>query len=247
MTFIEDEHPRDAGKFTDESQSVPETELAAPDEALALTVAIHASVELRRDWFDELPDWPAGKTAPVVSFDFDEGKVESHFIIGDKQVAAWTGGDGSIYNSYADSMSASDRDRFGWDDEQADAAVEYFCAVHERIGNLSYAATLAAVKGDAQNAMIAQATNTTFVPERTPVFTAAEMENNAPKTAVSRAEGVLAGWFLEPGKTQDSDAVVLQDALTDLVHWADAQGLDFNEILARASFIHQSEVFQPEM
>ena len=63
----------------------------------------------------------------------------------------------------------------------------------------------------------------------------------APSRAAARAEHVMNRWV----DADEEPQTKLKDALTDLMHWADARGVDLDEALDRARWMHEDEKKNP--
>lgn len=211
-----------------------------------LTVPIITDVKLDASWFDELPEWPENLPQPQASFEFDNGQVETYISAGDVSFKVWQGSDGDKYNTLNDNFGSEQET--DWPEEDTEAAVEWAYKVHDRIDGLAYSATLAAVDGEVITAILAAATDKPYTPKVAPIYTAEEMEDDAPKRGVDRAERGMSRWFAtKTGDTEDTDDEVLQGVLTDLHHWADKQGIDFDEVFESAERMHRNEVDRPQM
>lgn len=73
---------------TAHSDAVPV--LAAP--RVAHIAQLSGTIELHNDWFDDLPEWPAGLSEPKVNFGFDDGRVETYVTVDGKMKTFWDSG-----------------------------------------------------------------------------------------------------------------------------------------------------------
>ncbi|MBC9927363.1 hypothetical protein [Leucobacter sp. cx-169] len=69
-----------------------------------------------------------------------------------------------------------------------------------------------------------------------------DLDLPAPERAISRIERVMGDW-VDGGDDPDTK---LKDALTDLMHYADKHGLDFDEITQGATWMKEDEVQNPD-
>jgi hypothetical protein len=246
--FDPTQHPRgnalNDGQFALKTQSPPERRLT--DDPEVLPVPVIAQVDFRPTWFDDLPAWPASRPEPVVTLSFDGEQVDTDIEVGEIAFKVWQAGNGDHYNTLNDNFGRVQKT--GWPDEDAEAVVEWADAVHRRIHGMVESVTHVAVSEEVTKAILALAVDKPYEPSRAPIYTAAEMEDDAPKRGVDRAERGLSRWFAQrTGSVSDTDEEALQGALTDLHHWADMQGLDFGEVLDNAERMHRNEVDRPQM
>jgi hypothetical protein len=120
------------GQFAATAHAEPGIELAPakPTHTAPLT----GTVELHRDWFEALPEWPEEMPEPEINFGFDDGKVETYVTVDGQMMTFWDSDqDGTICDS---SNGQSPWEDFDLEDQEK--AEAWGKAVHERIDSATY-------------------------------------------------------------------------------------------------------------
>lgn len=117
---------------TAHSDAVPSLE-AAP--RTTHTAQLSGTIELSNDWFEKLPEWPAGMPEPEVNFGFDDGKVETYVTVDGKMMTFWDSDMDGVIN---DTDNGSDNRWEEFDEEDQEAAKEWAVEVHKRIDSATY-------------------------------------------------------------------------------------------------------------
>ena len=202
------------------------------------TVGISALAVLDTYGVEPLPQWPADLPEPSTFYGWDEdGQVETRIVFGPDTLTVW-GPVGNASDSFTEipdeyeHLSAEARDQVG----------AYGYRLHENISSLTGQVDYAAHTPQVRNAVmsIAEGHGT---PQ--PCDDPSDPAWRTPaQRATARTEANLRAWFGE----QIHEAT-FQDVLTDLLHYADSQGMkptDFGAALNRAQSIHRDEIEGPE-
>jgi hypothetical protein len=223
------------GQFAVQAKAAPETALRAP---LPQKVGILAVATLDTNGLPALPQWPTELAEPSTSYSWDEdGHLEVIISFGPDALTVW----GSIANP-CDSFTEIPGERPDIPLDAADRAVAYGYQLHENLASLAGQVEYAAHTGAVRSAVLAAAKG-----EREPVelYDSEDPTSRTPaQRATTRTEAGLAAWFGE-----DVHESTLQDVLTDLLHYADAQGIspaEFGGIFYRAQGIQRNETESPE-
>jgi hypothetical protein len=187
---------------------------------------------------EPLPQWPAELGEPSTSYSWDEdGQLEVAINFGSECLTVWgpTGNASDSFTDLGDDFSHIPR-------AARDQALAYGYRMHENVDSLTSQVLYSAHTPAVRNAIVSVATGN-GAPQpcddphdpawRTPA-----------QLATTRTEAGLAAWFGE-----DVHESTLQDVLTDLMHYADAKGIDsdaFFETLRSARFIQGDEIENPE-
>jgi hypothetical protein len=145
--FAPDEHPEASGVSLG----------SAP--AVVHTAALSGTVELSNEWFDQLPEWPAGMPEPEVNFGFEGGRAETYVVVDGKMATFWTDpNEGTVDDTRPDGVYSQPSQWESFDEEDKDAARDWGKAVHERIDSSTYGVMIEASHSPAvKNIILAQA------------------------------------------------------------------------------------------
>lgn len=111
-----------------------ESEVSLAPQAVTHTAELTGTIELHNQWFDQLPEWPAGMPEPEVSFGFDDGKAESYVTVDGKMMTFWN----SDMNGTVNDTDNGDNPWEDFDEEDQKLAQAWGKAVHERIDSATY-------------------------------------------------------------------------------------------------------------
>ncbi|MEO3931364.1 hypothetical protein WMO79_00930 [Micrococcaceae bacterium Sec7.4] len=204
-----------------------------------ITADIKATLELDPNSWGDLPAFPAHLGTPEVRWGFETNDtLETDVVLvidGEDQIVSfWSTELDGVRNTAEDTLDRLDRDV--WQDlepEDFKAAIAWGKDVHDRISDAvqSLAKAAAPYGSDTYKAVVAFATNTR-VPgdERTPK-----------EMSLFRAGEALAVTGGLTGAPQDD----LQVLMCDLLHLADAAGLDLHRALNNANRTFQLERNDP--
>jgi hypothetical protein len=120
---------------------------------------ITGTAKLNLGSFEKLPEWPAGMPEPSVTYDFDDGKVNTYIDIDPsgsiRSMRFWTDDIDGTHNT-------TDHGENPWeefDEEDQEAARAYGKEVHERIDSSTYGVMLeATTQGKVREIILAHAT-----------------------------------------------------------------------------------------
>jgi hypothetical protein len=164
MSFTESEHPREAGAFIDKAQTAAEVALDVGATRADISVQLTGRLDLRSGYWEELPEYPAELDAPVVGFDFNDGRVETNIWVDGKAVTFWEGSDGDSYNSLLGDGTFGQTSASGWSEATDEAFAEWGTAVHQRIDSATYGVMIEATSGETRNAILAHAADRDYKP-----------------------------------------------------------------------------------
>lgn len=225
----------------------------SPEEATTtLTEAQHTidlggtKIALDTSYLDDLPDLPAGISEPSVSWEYDANKMQVHLSFGDEDLTVW-GDDEETFNSIVDAYDPSPQ-RTPWGDD-TEAVLEYATELFHRVDGLAYEVTKS-LEPITQSAIIAAALGKP-VDQATMRRSDLNQKVGAPASAVISVDRFIGGWVdvpkvTDPGVDYSEDyQTAMNDALTDLRHWAKAKGIDFDEAFDRSETAAAGEEADP--
>lgn len=225
------------GQFAASARTEPDVTLAQdlPDEAYRAEVPIVAHFTVDRNHHDPLPEWPEGVPQPDVSFEYDDGELETTFTFeSGVSVRFWTVNDEnhSTLLDEGDQVTELDSDPDAWW-----AAREWMDAVHNRVESAAYGAAVATQTGAVQEAILANALGR---PQPAALRTPTDQ-------ALARAHAMLEAWnpkaasldFRNDARDRD---LVMRDMLTDLRYLADLYGVDFDGAAGASRRVYTHEI-----
>jgi hypothetical protein len=222
------------GQFTTQGRNESGTTLGAPVKHL---VGFAGVAELDTQFNEDLPRWPENLPEPSdISYSWGEDDhLEVTVVFGDDTLTMW-GPSGDQTDSFTE--LEGEYEHISRADQAA--ASEYALVLHEHLSFLVDSFNYAAHTPKAREQLLSLAmTGKPLVPVDDPDDPAW-----CPPAvrASTRAETNLKAWF----GTTEVDEPTIQDVLTDLMHYADANGADFDELLDQARFMRRSELDDPE-
>ena len=205
-----------------------------PDSAFRTEVPVVAHFTLDSKWNDPLPDWPEGIPEPEVSWEYDDGAVETSFTFpsGDR-VRFWSRDDENYSSLYDHAEKVSELD----DDEVEASAHEWMSEVHNRVEAGAYGAVVATQTGEVQQAVIANALGQPQPAAQRSMTDAALARGHAMLEAFNpRAAG------LDPRNDENDRRAAIRDMLTDLRYLADLYGVDFDDVASASGEFYEEEL-----
>jgi hypothetical protein len=148
--------PQGGGRFApDLHPEAANVALLAPQH-VTHTAPLTGTIELQNADFDTLPDWPAGMAEPTVSFEFENGKVQTLVTVEDKMMTFWTDDtEGTLDSTYLSDTPYGDPNPWqDFDAEDQDLARDWGKRVHERIDSATYGIMMEATRAPAVNDII---------------------------------------------------------------------------------------------
>jgi len=223
------------GQFAVQAKAAPETTLKDPR---PVRVGVMGVATLFPYGVEPLPQWPESLPEPSTSYSWDEdGHLEVAIAFGPDTLTVW-GSPGGASDSFSELPGEFDH----IPDATREQAAAYGHRMHSNVAYLTGEVQYAAHTGTVRSAVLAAAKG-----EREPVelYDSEDPTSRTPaQRATTRTEAGLAAWFGE-----DVHESTLQDVLTDLLHYADAQGIspaEFGGIFYRAQTIQRNEIESPE-
>ena len=223
------------GEFATSPKAEPQLALTARP---THTVGIAAVAALDTYGVEPLPEWPADLPAPSTSYSWDgDGQLETRLVFGPDTLTVW----GPAGNA-SDSITEMPDEYEYLDEAVKEQLMNYGHQLHANLASLTGQVEYAAHTPQVRNTVLSIAeghgkpqpcTDPSDPAWRTPA-----------QLATTRTEANLKAWFGE----QIHEAT-FEDVLTDLLHYADSQGMkptDFGAALHRAQFIHRNELESPE-
>ena len=239
-------HPDIPGGFSSHLNSKPEqgVTLFAKRTPIVLPTTLTFTFDDRNLIDLPLPPYPESLSEPTVTCDFENGP-QTYVTVEDRTVIFWSGlvdhNGGETSNSYDD----------GGDDELADfdepsrrALIVWGSAVQERTRRTVESMTAQSIEDPkVLAAVVAAATG------KPRTFEETDHSVPAPDRAVARATKQLGAWVgaaIETGSdNEEPNREHVADVLSDLLHFCDANGIDFDQALASGTFVYNDEIRDP--
>jgi hypothetical protein len=132
----------------------PEADLELDDGVV--TVDFTGTFEIDNGVQDELPEYPDSLPEPHVSLDWDGGP-RSIISVGGTPFTFWVNAEGESFNSINDGRTTREQWEALGDEDTREQFIEWGAAVHKRVDDAIYTATLAVVSNDVEDAILAMA------------------------------------------------------------------------------------------
>lgn len=222
------------GQFAPTAHAEPGIALKSPSPALS--VPFQGSIDLHENAFGSLPKLPASVGAPEVTFGFDiDGKLETHVTVDGSTMSFWNDDMADQITNTIESGRGGEGEAAPWsniaengDWEQTRIWAE---SVHERIHGANLEVLTTAVSNDTARASIV-----TFATGRSEASVKLTPEQESDRRAAAAMAVVDEGQG-----SQDT----MRDLFTDLRHYADARGMDFQKALEDSSEYYRHEKTSP--
>lgn len=193
---------------------------------------------------DALPPYPESLSEPTVTCDFENG-TQTYVTVEDRTVVFWSGlvdhNGGETSNSFDD---GGDGELDDFDEPSRRALIVWGSAVQERARRTVETMTIQAIEDPkVRSVVVAAATG------KPRAFVETDYSVPAPERAVAQATKQLGAWVgavIKPGEDfSEVNAEHVGDVLSDLLHFCDANGIDFDQALASGTFVYNDEIRDP--
>lgn len=122
------------GQFAPDTRSEPTVALTPSVAPVVYKAPLAMDIDLSRVPVEELPEWPEDMGEPHVSFDFNDGKVQTYVTAGDESMVFWD----SEFDGTINSTDTGENPWSAFDEQSQKQALAWGKEVHQSIDSATY-------------------------------------------------------------------------------------------------------------